>query len=163
MMEKRTRLIGIVVMMCFMSVLIGCSKKDNEVKTAQITSVVNNKETLQENALYHFDNGKLDVYVNFSPFENPNTNPSDSDYDKKLDKTITDLNKEFPNEHMTKDSFDNKIEKSFKNVTVSVDKTNRKVILSGKGITKEFTMSDSNDNRLVDDLGNEYELSYTKE
>ncbi|MGX6969403.1 hypothetical protein [Vagococcus bubulae] len=161
-MKKRTTMIGFVMMMCFMIVLAGCSTSKNEVKSAQIMSVVNSKENLQENALYHFDNGKLDVYLTFSPFENPNTDPSDSDYDKKLDETIKNLNKEFPNEDIKKDNFDNKVEKSFKNVTVSIDSEKKKVTISGKGITKEFTISDSNEKRLVDNLGNEYELTYSK-
>lgn len=161
-MKKRARILGFIMMMCFMLVLVGCSTNKNEVKSAQITSVVNSKENLQENALYNFDNGKLDVYLTFSPFENPNTDPSDSDYDKKLDETIKDLNQEFPNEDIKKDNFDNKVEKSLKNVTVSVDNEKKKVTISGYDITKEFTMSDSNEKRLVDSLGNEYELTYSE-
>lgn len=161
-MYKKLGVIQIIVMCLTVFILGACSKNEHDVKSAQITSVVNNKEFLQENALYQFENGQLDVYLTFSPFENPNTNPSDSEYDKKLEETVNALNKEFPNEKMTKDHFDNRIEKSFKNVVVSVDKKKKKVIISGKDIIKEFTISDSNDKRLVDDLGNEYELAYTK-
>ncbi|MGY3703077.1 hypothetical protein BW731_00045 [Vagococcus martis] len=161
-MKNIAKFIGFVGICCVTVVMTGCSINKNEVKSAQITSVLNNKETLQENALYHFDNGKLEVNLTFSPFENPNTNPSDSEYDKKLEETIKNLNKEFPNDTIKKENFNNKVEKSFKNVTVSVDNEKKKVTISGKDITKEFTMSESNENRLTDDLGNEYELTYSK-
>ncbi|UUV99309.1 hypothetical protein [Vagococcus luciliae] len=91
-------------MMCLTAFILGaCSKNEHDVKSTQITLVVNNKEFLQENALYQFENGQLDVYLTFSLFENPNTNPSDSEYDKKLEEIVNALNKEYPNEKMTND------------------------------------------------------------
>lgn len=161
-MKKIKGLILIGIMMCFIIALTACSTNKNEVTSAQITSVVNNKEGLQENAFYNFDNGKLDVMISYSPFENPNTSPTDSNYDKKLDEVIANLNKEFPNENMTKDNFDNKLEKTFKHVTVTVDKEKKKVTIDGNDVKKIFTMSDTNDNRLIDDFGNEYELNYSE-
>jgi len=161
--NKRTVKVAMVLCLTFFIVIMtGCMTNKNAVKTAQITSIINSKDSLQENAFYNFDNGNLDVTFTLSVFQAPNANPADPEYEKNLDKTLKSLNKEFPNEKITKENFENPFEKTFKNVTFSVEKEKKKVVIDGKDVHKEFTMSDSNENRLTDNLGNEYELKYSE-
>ncbi|MFC6347140.1 hypothetical protein [Vagococcus carniphilus] len=142
--------------------IAGCSTNKSNVKTAQINQIVKSGDSLQENGYYVFEDGNLDVSLSFSPFLNPNKSPSDTEYDAKINNEIKQINKEFPKAKLTKKEFDNKFVKSLKNVTFSIEKKDKKVLIKGNDINKEFQMSDSNDNRLIDDLGTEYELVYTK-
>lgn len=160
-MEKKKSL-HILFFAVLLFLVVGCSAGKNEIKTAQIKQVLNNKDSLQETASYQFDNGKLDVSLTFLPFSNPNVTLPDTEYDQKVEDEIKRINKEFPNEKVTEDSFNNSFTKSLKNITFTADKESKKVIISGKDIKKEFKMSESNENYLTDDSGIEYEVTYDK-
>ncbi|MBO0442720.1 hypothetical protein [Vagococcus fluvialis] len=102
-------------------VLISCCNSDkSNVKTDQISSIINSVNSVKQNDSYTFDNGKLDVNITIAPFNISNKEMSNTEYDKKVDDAVKDINKEFPNENITKEDLQNSFEKSFKNVTFSV-------------------------------------------
>jgi len=161
--KKKKSILIMLLSLVFLLVLIsGCNSDKSNVKTAQISSVINSVDSVKQNDSYTFDNGKLDVNITIAPFNLSKKEISNTEYDKKVDDTVKDINKEFPNENITKEDLQNSFEKSFKNVTFSVQEENKKVVISGKDVNLEFKMSDSNKNRLIDNQGNEYELKYEK-
>jgi len=161
---KRGNIVKLLIMLSLIftiAFITGCKANKTNVKTAQINSIINNKDSFQENAFYNFDNGNLDVNITFSPFQALKEDLPNKEYDEKMDEVIKKLNKEFPNENIDKNSIENSISKTIKNVTFSIQEKNRKVIITGKNINMEFSMSESNENRLIDNQGNEYELHFT--
>jgi len=160
--DKSNKFIFVIIFLIVTTIVSGCSSNKSSVKTAQINQVVNNKSSLQENASYDFKNGNLNVNLTFFPFKDPNLSLSDTSYDKSVNEEIERINKEFPTEKITKENFNNNIDKTINNVTLSIDKKEKKVRLNGKDIDKEFRISDSNENRLIDSFGVEYEFSYEK-
>jgi len=160
--KKKSLLIMLLPLTLLLVLISGCNSDKSNVKTAQILSVINNVDSIKDNTYYTFDNGTLDVNISFSPLSLSNVGTSDTEYNKKLDQALKAINEEFPNEKITKDDLENSFEKTFKNVTFSIQEKEKKVVISGKDVNLEFKMSDSNKNRLIDNQGNEYELKYEK-
>jgi len=158
--NKKKKLLFTVLISSLILIIGGCSSKESDVESASINQVLSSSSSAQQNATYMYKDGTLDVVIGFYPIKNSNTNPSE--VDSSLSKDLERLSKEFPNEKFETASFENMFEKSFKNVILLINKDKKEVTLSSKDIDKTFKMSDSNENRLVDDAGVEYELVIDK-
>ena len=141
-----------------------CSQKNkSDISIATIQQIQRNSvNSTQSNALYYFEKNKLNVLIVFSPFQSPDTDPSDSDFKEKFRKDLEVFNKSFPSDVLTEEEYQSEFEKEFKNVTFKMNETAKEVVIKGKNVEKTFKMSDSNDKRLIDSLGNEYELIIDK-
>ena len=155
---KKVWLVGLLLLPVVFLVSCGSDKK-SDVKVASIQQVLGNTaSSIQSNALYHFEKEKLNVLITFSPFQDPNLEPSSSEFKKTFQNDLEMFNKDFPNEALTEKDYDSQIEKEFKDVVFKIDDKAKEVTLTSKEVKKVFKMSDSNDKRLIDAIGNEYEL-----
>ena len=154
----------VILMVIPIVILSACSPKNkSDVSTATIQQIQRNSaNSTQSNSLYHFEKNKLNVLVVFSPFQSPNTVPSDNDFKEKFQKDLETFNKSFPSDILTEEEYQSEFEKEFNDVTFKINETAKEVIIKGKDVEKTFKMSDSNDKRLIDSLGNEYELIIDK-
>ncbi|MBO0476506.1 hypothetical protein DOK76_05450 [Vagococcus sp. DIV0080] len=139
--------------------LVACSSpKKNQPKKAHIIQILNNQNSLQQNAVYYFDNGTLTVSLTYAPFRKPNELPNEFEDSDIVKNDMKRYEKEFPNTSLNLDNFSPYFEKTIKKVTLNIDEDKKEVSLTGKDFNKSFKQSETNNNRLIDDVGIEYEL-----
>lgn len=160
---KKVWLVGLLFLPVLFLASCGSDKK-SDVTVASIQQVLGNAtNSIQSNALYYFENGQLNVLIAFSPFQDPNLETSSSEFKKTFQNDLEMFNKDFPKEELTEKDYDSQIEKEFKDVVFKIDNNAKEITLTSKEVNKVFKMSDSNDKRLIDSIGNEYELVIDKE